>query len=57
MLFGASAMRQRVPDGGDDAHLIIGPALDFDARRLAGARLLAVGGNDQARSHGALVIG
>src|SRR5437773_1422729 len=57
MLFGASAMRQLVLDGCDDAHLVIGPALEFDTSRLAGARPFAVGGDNEARSHGVSIIG
>jgi hypothetical protein len=47
MLLGATVMRALMRDGGDDARLVIGPAIGFDARCLAGGRGAPVGGNEE----------
>ncbi|GFO81468.1 MAG: hypothetical protein A49_10950 [Methyloceanibacter sp.] len=47
MLNGAAVMGTLVSDGGDDAHLVVGPADATDSRLVAQAGLLAVGGHEK----------
>ena len=47
MLFGASAMRPLMPNSGDDARLVIRPAIGLNAGGLAGRRSTPVGGDEK----------